>query len=204
MTTDRPRQPLTIVLDTSASMQALRGELVDATRTALEWTWNRSMLPARPQVGVIATGGSARLVVRHGEALDPVDLDDLGGEGPADIDGTVDLLADEVERCTTENLRAGHRTLRPWVLLVSDGRWGRRDTATVIDRLHAPPTEPVVHPVGVGDVDETTLARVATGTGIAVDTPDDLESVLAELVSSVLLHPERVPAPPGSRPLEGW
>lgn len=204
MTTDRPRQPLTIVLDTSASMRPLRDELVEATRTALEWAWNRSMLPVRPQVGVIATGGAARLVVRHGEALDPVDLDDLGGEGPADIDGTVDLLADEVERCTTENLRAGHRTLRPWVLLVSDGRWGRHDTATAIDRLHAPPTEPVVHPVGVGDVDETALARVATSAGVAVDTPDDLESVLAELVSSILLHPERVPAPPGSRSLEGW
>lgn len=204
MTTDRPRQPLTIALDTSASMQTLRDELVRSTRSALEWAWNRSMLPVRPQIGVIATGGSARLVVRHGDALDPVDLDDLGGQGPADIDGMVDLLADEVERCTTENLRAGHRTLRPWVLLVSDGRWSGEDTATAIDRLHAPPTQPVVHPVGVGDVDETALARVATDAGVAVDTPDDLEGVLADLVSSILLHPDRVPAPPGSRPLEGW
>lgn len=204
MSTDRPRQPVTIVLDTSASMGEFRDELVAATQAALEWAWNSSLLPVRPQIGVIATGGTARVVVHHGEPLDPVDLADLGGEGPADIDGTVQLLADEVERCTTENLRAGHRTLRPWVLLVSDGRWSGPQTATAIDQLHAPPTEPVVHPVGMGEVDETALARVATDGGVAVDTPADLDSVLAELVRSILLHPDRVPAPAGSRPLEGW
>lgn len=204
MTSDRPRQPITIVLDTSASMGELRDELVAATQAALEWAWNSSLLPVRPQIGVIATGGTARIVVAHGEPLDPVDLDDLGGEGPADIGATVQLLADEVERCTTENLRAGHRTLRPWVLLVSDGRWSGPDTTTAIDALHAPPTEPVVHPVGVGELDETALARVATDDGVAVDTPADLDSVLAELVRSILLHPDRVPAPAGSRPLEGW
>ena len=203
-TNETTRQPLTIVLDTSASMQDLRDHLVGATQTALEWAWNSSLLPVRPQVGVIATGGSATLVVRHGEPLDPVDLEDLGGEGPADMEGTVDLLTDEVERLTASNLRAGHRTLRPWVLLVTDGRWGRRDTAAAIDRLHAPPTEPVVHPVGVGDVDETALARVATDDGVAVDTPEDLDAVLPTLVRSILVHPERVPAPAGSRALEGW
>lgn len=204
MNEDSPRQPLTIVLDTSRSMAGVRDQLVTATRTALEWAWNSSLLPVRPQVGVIATGGAATLVVEHGEALDPVDLDDLGGEGPADIDGTVELLASEIERLTAANLRNGHRTLRPWVLLVTDGRWGRRDTAMAIDRLHAPPTEPVVHPVGVGDVDETALARVATSDGVAVDTPEDLDAVLPELVRSVLVHPDRVPAPSGSRALEGW
>jgi uncharacterized protein YegL len=204
VTEERPRQPLTIVLDTSSSMHEFRDHLVTATRSALEWAWNSSLLPVRPQIGVIATGGTARVVVAHGEPLDPVDLDDLGGSGPADIGGTVQLLAGEVERCTTENLRAGHRTLRPWVLLVSDGRWSGPDTTTAIDALHAPPTEPVVHPVGVGELDETALARVATGDGVAVDTPADLDSVLAELVRSILLHPDRVPAPAGSRPLEGW
>ena len=201
---ERPRQPLTIVLDTSRSMAELRDALVGATRMALEWAWNSSLLPVRPQIGVIATGGTATLVVEHGEPLDPVDLGELGGQGPADIDGSVDLLASEVERITTANLRSGHRTLRPWVLLVSDGRWGRRDTATAIERLHAPPTRPVVHPVGVGDVDETTLARVATSDGVAVDTIDDLDAVLPALVRSVLVHPDRVPVPSGSRALEGW
>lgn len=204
---ERPRQPLSIVLDTSASMAALRDVLVAATRRALEWAWNSTLLPVRPQIGVIATGGTARVLVAHGEPLDPVDLGDLGEEGPADIAGTVALLADEVERCTAENLRTGARTLRPWVLLVSDGRWARRDTATAIERLHAPPTRPVVHPVGIGDlgeVDETALARLATGEGIVVDTADDLDRVLPDLVRGILLHPERVPAPTGSRALEGW
>lgn len=205
MSTERPRRPLTIVLDTSTSMGEVREELVTATRRALEWAWNSTLLPVRPQIGVIATGGTARVLVEHGEPLDPVDLEDLGAEGPADIEGTVALLADEVERCTTDNLRGGHRTLRPWVLLVSDGRWGRRDTATAVDRLHAPPTRPVVYPVGVGEVDETALARVARdASGIAVDTPADLDGVLAELVRAVLLHPEDVAAPHGSRSLEGW
>lgn len=201
---DRPRQPLTIVLDTSRSMADLRDALVGATRSALEWAWNSSLLPVRPQIGVIATGGTATLVVEHGEPLDPVDLSDLGGEGPADIEGTVDLLASEVERITAGNLRTGHRTMRPWVLLVTDGRWGLGDTATAIERLHAPPTQPVVHPVGVGDVDETTLARVATSDGVAVDTIDDLDAVLPALVRSILVHPDRVTAPAGSRSLEGW
>lgn len=204
MRTDRPRQPLTIVLDTSASMADLRDTLVGATRTALEWAWSSSLLPVRAQVGVIATGGTATLVVEHGEPLDPVDLGDLGGDGPADIRGMVDLLAHEVERITAANLRTGHQTLPPWVLLVTDGRWGRRDTSMAIAQLHAPPTPPAVHPVGVGKVDETALARVATAGGVAVDTPADLDAVLAELVRSILVHPERVPAPPGSRPLEGW
>lgn len=202
MSTDR--QPLSIVLDTSGSMAPLREELVASTRNALEWAWNSTLLPVRPQIGVIATGGTARVVVEHGEPLDPVDLDDVGQEGPADIEGTVRLLADEVERCTTENLRTGNRTLRPWVLLVSDGRWARRGHEVAVDQLHAPPTRPVVHPVGIGDMDETALARVATDGGVAVDTPADLDRVLAELVRSVLLHPDRVPAPAGSRPLEGW
>lgn len=204
MSEDRPRQPLTIVLDTSRSMADNREALVGATRTALEWAWNSSLLPVRPQVGVVATGGTATLVVQHGEALDPVDLDDLGGEGPADIDGTVDLLASEIERVTSANLRNGHRTLRPWVLLVTDGRWSGDDTATAIERLQAPPTQPVVHPVGIGDVDETALARIATSEGVAVDTVADLDAVLPELVRSILVHPDRVPAPAGSRPLEGW
>lgn len=204
MTEDRPRQPLTIVLDTSDSMAALRDDLVTATRTALEWAWNSSLLPVRPQIGVIATGGTATLVVEHGEPLEPVDLDDLGGSGPADVDGTVDLLAAEVERITADNLRTGQRTLRPWVLLVTDGRWGRRDPARALNRLHGPPTQPVVHPVGVGDVDEPTLARVATSAGVAVDTTADLDGVLPALVRMVLLHPDNVSAPPGSRPLEGW
>ena len=154
MSPDRSRQPLTIVLDTSSSMQDVHDELVGATRHALEWAWNSSLLPVRPQIGVIATGGAASLVVEHGEPLAPVDLDDLGSRGPADIDGTVDLLATEVERVTAANLRSGHRTLRPWVLLVSDGRWGRRDTARALERLQAPPTRPIVHPVGVGRVDD--------------------------------------------------
>lgn len=205
MSTDRPRRPVTIVLDTSSSMGDLRDDLVAATRQALEWAWNSTLLPVRPQIGVIATGGTARVLVAHGEPLDPGDLGDLGDEGPADIEGTVALLADEVERCTAENLRGGHRTLRPWVLLVSDGRWGRRDTAVAIDRMHAPPTRPVVHPVGVGEVDETALARIARDArGVAVDTPADLDVVLAELVRGVLLHPEDVAPPHGSRSLEGW
>lgn len=204
MSEERPRQPLTIVLDTSRSMADLREPMITATRAALEWAWNSSLLPVRPQVGVIATGGAALLAVPHGDPLDPGDLEDLGEEGPADIEGTVDLLAEEVERLTTDNLRAGHRTLRPWVLLVTDGRWGRRDTATAIERLHAPPTRPVVHPVGVGDVDETTLARVASDGGVAVDTAEDLDRVMADLVHSILVHPDRVPAPAGSRALEGW
>lgn len=204
MTTERPRRPLSIVLDTSSSMGSLRDELVSATRSALEWAWNSTLLPVRPQIGVLATGGTAHVLVAHGEPLDPVDLDDLGDEGPADIEGTVTLLAAEVERCTAENLQGGHQTLRPWVLLVTDGRWGARDTEDALERLHAPPTQPVVHPVGVGDVDETTLARVANGGGVAVDTPADLDGVLPELVRSILLHPERIPAPAGSRSLEGW
>ena len=204
MTEDRPRQPVTIVLDTSGSMGELRDALVRATRSALEWAWNSSLLPVRPQIGVIATGGTATLVVEHGEPLDPVDLEDLGGVGPADIDGTVDLLASEVERVTAANLHTGHRTLRPWVLLVTDGRWSNRDTATAIERLHAPPTTPVVHPVGVGDVDETALARIATSDGVAVDTVEDLDAALPALVRSILVHPDRVPAPVGSRALEGW
>lgn len=204
MNEERARQPLTIVLDTSDSLAELRDDLVAATRGALEWAWNSSLLPVRPQIGVLATGGTATVVVEHGEALEPVDLDDLGGTGPADIDGTVDLLADEVERITSENLRTGHRTLRPWVLLVTDGRWGSRDTARAIERLHGPPTQPVVHPVGVGDVDETTLARVSTASGVAVDTTADIDRVLPALVRMVLLHPDNVSAPPGSRPLEGW
>lgn len=204
MSPDRSRQPLTIVLDTSASMHGVHDELVRATRHALEWAWNSSLLPVRPQIGVIATGGAASLVVEHGEPLAPVDLDDLGSSGPADIDGTVDLLAAEVERLTAANLRSGHRTLRPWVLLVSDGRWGRRDTARALERLQAPPTRPVVHPVGIGTVDETTLARVATGAGVTVDTAADLDAVLPALVRMVLLHPDNVHAPRGSHPLEGW
>ena len=202
---DRARQPLTIVLDTSDSLADVRDDLVAATRTALEWAWNSSLLPVRPQIGVIATGGTATLVVEHGEPLEPVDLDDLGGRGPADIDGTVDLLAAEVERITAENLRTGHRTLRPWVLLVTDGRWSGADTARAIARLQEPPTRPVVHPVGVGDMDETALARVATDTtGVAVDTTADIDHVLAALVRTVLLHPGNVTAPRGSRHLEGW
>ncbi len=204
MTEDRARQPLTIVLDTSDSLAPVRPELVAATRHALEWAWSSTLLPVRPQIGVLATGGTATVVVAHGEPLEPVDLDDLGGTGPADVDGTVDLLASEVERITTENLRTGHRTLRPWVLLVTDGRWGSRDTARALERLHGPPTQPVVHPVGVGDVDETTLARVATDAGVAVDTIADLDRVLPALVRMVLLHPANVSAPPGSRALEGW
>ena len=204
MTEPRARQPLTIVIDTSDSLAAARGDLVAATRTALEWAWNSSLLPVRPQIGVIATGGSATLVVEHGEPLEPVDLEDLGGGGPADIDGTVDLLASEVERVSAANLRAGHRTLRPWVLLVTDGRWGGPDTDRAIERLQAPPTRPVVHPVGVGAVDETALARLATTGGVAVDTAADLDHVLAALVRAVLLHPDNVTAPRGSRPLEGW
>lgn len=204
MTEDRPRQPLTIVLDTSHSMADLRDAVVDATRTALEWAWNSSLLPVRPQIGVIATGGTATLVVEHGEPLDPVDLDDLGGEGPADIEGTVDLLASEVERITAENLRHGTRTLRPWVLLVTDGRWSGEETALAIQRLQGPPTPPVVHPVGIGELDETALARVATDGGVAVDTVADLDAVLPELVRSVLVHPDWVPPPNGSRALEGW
>lgn len=198
------RRPVSIVLDTSDSLRDLRDDLVRASRAALEWAWNSSLLPVRPQVGVVATGGTARLVVRHGTALEPADLDDLGGTGPADVDGVVTLLAEEVERLTEENLRTGHRTLRPWVLLVTDGRWGRRDVASALGRLHAPPTPPVVHPVGVGGVDEPTLARVATDGGVVVDTPDDLDAVLPALVRGVLLHPDRLGAPPGSRPLEGW
>lgn len=204
MTEDRPRQPLTIVLDTSRSMADLRDALVGATRSALEWAWNSSLLPVRPQIGVIATGGTATLVVEHGEPLDPVDLDDLGGEGPADIDGTVELLGSEVERITAANLRHGVRTLQPWVLLVTDGRWSGEETALAIQRLQGPPTPPIVHPVGVGDVDETALARVATTGGVAVDTVEDLDAVLPELVRSILVHPERVPPPNGSRSLEGW
>lgn len=204
MSTEHPRQPLSLVLDTSSSMADLREELVGATRTALEWAWNSSLLTVRPQIGVIATGGTAQLLVEHGEAFDPVDLDDLGEDGPADIDGAITLLADEVERCTVDNLRTGSRTLRPWVLLVTDGRWGRRDTVAALDRLHAPPTRPIVYPVGVGAVDETTLARVATHGGVAVNTPEDLDAVLAELVRSILLDPEQVSAPPGARSLEGW
>ncbi len=204
MSEERARQPLTIVLDTSDSLGDLRDDLVAATRQALEWAWNSSLLPVRPQIGVLATGGAATVVVEHGEPLEPVDLEDLGGTGPADIDGTVDLLADEVERITAENLRTGHRTLRPWVLLVTDGRWGSRVTGRAIERLHGPPTQPVVHPVGVGDVDETTLARVATDAGVAVDTTADIDRVLSALVRMVLLHPDNVHAPPGSRALEGW
>lgn len=116
----------------------------------------------------------------------------------------MDLLAEEVERLTTDNLRTGQQTLRPWVLLVTDGRWGSRATARAIERLHGPPTQPVVHPVGVGDLDETTLARVATDAGVAVDTTADIDRVLAALVRMVLLHPDNVHAPPGSRSLEGW
>lgn len=204
MTEARPRQPLTIVLDTSDSLRDLRGALVTATRSALEWAWNSSLLPVRPQIGVIATGGTATLVVEHGEPLEPLDLDDLGGSGPADIDGAVDLLAAEVERCTAANLRAGLRTLRPWVLLVTDGRWGGPHTDHAIERLQAPPTRPVVHPVGVGAVDETALARLATVGGVAVDTPADLDHVLPALVRAVLVHPDNVTAPRGSRPVEGW
>ena len=204
MSEDRARQPLTIVLDTSDSLAELRDDLVTATRAALEWAWNSSLLPVRPQIGVLATGGTATLVVEHGEPLEPVDLDDLGGSGSADIDGTIDLLADEVERITAENLRTGHRTLRPWVLLVTDGRWSGPDTARAIERLHGPPTQPVVHPVGVGDADETALARIATSAGIAVDTTADLDQVLPALVRMVLLHPDNVAPPRGSRALEGW
>lgn len=201
---DRPRQPLTIVLDTSTSMETHREAVTDATRTALDWAWTSTLLPVRPQVGVIATGGTATLVVPHGDPLEPGDLSDLGGSGPADIAGTVDVLAHEVERVTAENLRAGHRTLRPWVLLVTDGRWVGDDSAHAVRQLHDPPTEPVVHPVGVGRVDETALALAATGAGVVVDTIDDLDAVLSELVRSVLVHPDRVPPPRGSRPLEGW
>lgn len=204
MTEDRARQPVTIVLDTSDSLAEVRPDLVAATQRALEWAWNSTLLPVRPQIGVVATGGTATLVIGHGEPLEPVELDDLGGTGPADIDGTVDLLATEIERLTTENLRTGHRTLQPWVLLVTDGRWGARGTTRAVARLHEPPTQPVVHPVGVGDVDETTLARIATGDGVAVDTTADLDRVLPALVRMVLLHPENVSAPPGSRSLEGW
>lgn len=204
MSTDRPRRPLTIVLDTSDSMAALHDDLVGATQSAIEWAWNSSLLPVRPQIGVIVTGGTAELVVEHGEALEPVDLDDLGGTGPADVDGVVTLLAAEVERLTTSNLAAGIRTLQPWVLLVTDGRWGTERAAGALGRLHGPPTSPVVHPVGVGDLDETALARIATTTGVAVDTPADLDAVLPALVRAVLLHPDNVSAPPGSRPLEGW
>lgn len=204
MNQDRPRRPVTIVLDTSDSMADLHDDMVTATRTALEWAWSSSLLPVRPQIGVLATGGTATVVVEHGDALEPVDVRDLGGTGPADIDGTVALLADEVERLTTTNLATGHQTLRPWVLLVTDGRWGRRDTARALDQLHAPPTSPVVHPVGIGDVDETTLARIATDGGVAVDTAADLDTVLPALVRAVLLHPDHVTPPPGSRALEGW
>ena len=202
--TDRAHRPVTIVLDTSDSMAAVRDELVAATRTALDWAWNSSLLPVRPQIGVIATGGTATLVVEHGAALEPADLDELGGTGPADIDGTVAILASEVERLTTTNLGAGTQTLPPWVLLVSDGRWGGDGTARALARLHGPPTAPVVHPVGIGDMDETALARLATEHGVAVDTPADLDAVLPALVRGVLLHPDNVTAPRGSRPLEGW
>lgn len=204
MTTQRPRRPVAIVLDTSDSMRELHEDLRAATRDALDLAWSSTLLPVVPQVGVVATGGSARLVVAHGDPLEPVDLDDLGGAGAADVEGTVRLLADEVERLTTQNLQAGRRTLRPWVLLVTDGRWGRRDPATALTTLHGPPTSPVVHPVGVGDVDEPTLARVATGGGVVVDSVADLAQVLPALLRGILVHPDRVGAPVGSRLLEGW
>lgn len=200
----RPRRPVTIVLDTSSSLATHHEALRRAATAALERAWDSSLLPVRPQVGVVATGGSARVVLRHGDVLEPSDLDDLGGAGPADLDGAVRLVADEVERLTSENLRTGATTLAPWLLLVTDGRWGRRDVATTLARLHAPPTPPVVWPVGVGDVDEPTLARVATHGGVVVDTVDDLDAVVPALLRGVLLHPDRVGAPPGSRALEGW
>lgn len=206
--TARDRLPVALLLDTSTSMADVLDDVLRGAAAALDVAWGSTLLPVRPQVGIVTTGGTARVTVPLGDPFDPADLDGLTADGPADLDGAIQLLADEVERCTTENLAAGRRTLRPWVLLVSDGRWGSRDVATALDRLHAPPTSPVVHPVGVGAVDETTLARVATDGGIAVDTPGDLDAVLGDLVRELLVLADpsagHVTAPAGSRPLEGW
>lgn len=213
--TDRtmlPTLPVTLVIDTSASMEPVLAQLHAAVTAALDEAWGTLHAMDTTRLGVITAGGTASVAVPLGPPVDPGSLPAFTGDGLADIAGAIDLLGSEMERVTTANLAHGRRTLRPWVLLVTDGRWERGDAASAIERLHAPPTRPVVCPVGIGDVDETTLARLATEVGFVVDTPDDLPSGLRELLGAVLAQagsptPDQLvtpDTPTGSRPLEGW
>ncbi len=209
--TTAPTLPIALVIDTSASMGPVLPQLHAGVVAALDEAWGTLHALHTTRVGVITAGGEAQIAVELGPPVDPGSLPELRADGLADVAGAIDLVGSEMERVMSANLDRGRRTLRPWVLLVTDGRWERGDAATAIERLHAPPTRPVVCPVGVGDVDETTLARLATEVGFAVDTPDDLPTALRELLRAVLLQavsdtPEVVvtPQPPtGTRQLEG-
>ncbi len=207
-----PHLPVWLVVDTSASMAPYTEALHGGVTAALDEAWGTLHALHTTRLGVLTAGEEAAVVLPLGAPVEPGTLGGFTAHGRADMAGLIGLLGVETERLTMANLERGRRTLRPWVLLLTDGRWDRADAAVAIDRLHAPPTQPTVCPLGVGAVDETTLVRVGTDLGFVIDTPDDLPGAMAELMRAILaqadsLQPDGVPSVPslpGARPLEGW
>ena len=209
-TTPRTRVPVLLTVDVSSSMAPLLDTIEEAVTAALDAAWSAAVEPVDALVGVITVGSEASLARSLGPVAEPGEVAVIAGEGTADIDGAIDLMASEHERVTVDDLAGATRLARPWVLFVTDGRWARGDVDAAIARLHGPPTPPIVHPVGVGDVDETALARLATHGGVVVGTPADLSGTLRQLVTDLVRRTAagasdwELDAPPGTRHLEGW
>jgi uncharacterized protein YegL len=207
-----PHLPVWVVVDTSASMTRHADALHAGVTAALDVAWGTLHAMQTTRIGVLTAGESAAVALPLAPPVEPGNLGRFRTGGRSDMSGLIELLGAETERVVRANLAVGRRTLEPWVLLLSDGRWDRSDAVVAVERLHAPPTRPTVCPLGVGDMDEITLARVGRGGGFAVNTPDDLPTAMGELMRAILAQagsetPAQLPqitSLTGARPLEGW
>lgn len=200
---DRERL-LVLLVDTSASMTPVVEALRGAVRTAVDSLSSEPLTPHALAVAVVAAGSPARVVHRNALRSQPSDGVDLEIDGDLDLPGALGLLTELVEEHSTTSLTAGHGPARPWVVVLTDGRWGDRAVRHARDALQTPPTRPDVLTVGVADVDETALGVLATTGALVVDSVEDLEPVLLDVVRQVAMgaEPSAVTVPPGSRALQ--